>query len=375
MDGRFSQQLAPTVQQGFPARFAVRPIELDLLSTSGEIRQWLARRAHAASGAVYAWVDAATGAPAFEYPEITGYALTFWSAQSTVTEDELEAGQQAANWLGGLVESGRLGAREGWDGDAVYNFDLAMMANGLLAFGKRYQPEAVVTGIELAAYLRDQITRDGWLESVDLCRSPRSSRSGWSTEGYVHLVKAAQCELHAATLGLRGGVEAARALVDRGLQFLTPSGRFVTQPETELTMLHPHLYAVEGLWAFAEATGHEEIREAARTATDWVWRQQLPSGGFPRWTSTRSQTAGPEQFDATAQAVRAAILCGLHPEGLDSAVFRLARCALKALTGSAMPYQPGAENAHENAWVSMFWAQAYESVVAGAPSFGWTTLV
>jgi hypothetical protein len=376
MNGRFSQELArPTVRPASPVRFSVEPIELDLLSTSGELRQWLVHRAHSTSGATYAWVDAATGAPAFEYPEITGYALTFWAAQSMATEDELEAGRRAANWLGELVESDRLRAREGWDGNAVYNFDLAMMANGLLAFGGRYQPEAVATGMELAAYLRDQIERDGWLESVDPCKSPRTSRSGWSTEGYAHLVKAAQCQLHAATLGLRDGVEAARALVDRGLEFLADTGRFVTQPEAELTMLHPHLYAVEGLWAFAEATGDDEIREAARTAAEWAWRQQLPSGGFPRWTAANSQTVAPEQFDVTAQAVRAAVLCGLDAEGLDRAVLRLARCALKTPAGSAMPYQPDAGNSHENAWVSMFWAQACESALAGAPSFGWTTLV
>jgi hypothetical protein len=249
------------------------------------------------------------------------------------------------------------------------------MANGLLAFGDRYQSEAVATGIRLAAYLRDQIARDGWLESLDPDVSPRSRRSGWSTEGYVHLVKAAQCQLHAAALGLRDGVAAARAVVERGLKFMTPDGRFVTQPDGQVTMLHPHLYAVEGLWAFAEATGDDEIRDAARAAAEWVWRQQLPSGGFPRLWTANSQTAAPEQFDVTAQAIRAAALCGLDPEGLDRAVLRLTQCALKTPTGSAIPYQPEKENTHENAWVSMFAAQAYESALAGTPCFNWTTLV
>jgi len=379
MSSRSSDQLASAevrpVFRVFPGEFAGGPIDLDLLSTSGEIRRWLVRRARSASGAIHAWVDADTGVPAFEYPEITGYALTFWAAQSTATEDELEAGRQAAGWLGELVESGRLHAREGWDGHAVYNFDLAMMANGLLAFGVRHQPEAVATGIRLAAYLCDQIGRDGWLESLDPDGSPRSSRSGWSTDGYVHLVKAAQCQLHAAALGLRDGVAAARAVVDRGLEFLTPDGRFVTQPDAELTMLHSHLYAVEGLWVFAEATGDDEARDAARAATEWAWRQQLPSGGFPRWRAANSQTAAPEQFDVTAQAVRAAVICGLEPEGLDRAVLRLDRCVLETPAGSALPYQPETENIHENAWVSMFGAQAYESALAGAPRFDWTTLV
>jgi hypothetical protein len=249
-----------------------------------------------------------------------------------------------------------------------------MMANGLLAFGARHHPEAVTIGIRLAAYLGDQIGRDGWLEPLDPGMSPRSSRSSWSTEGYAHLVKAAQCQLHAAVLGLPDGAAAARAVVDRGLEFLTPDGRFVTQPSTEVTMLHSHLYAVEGLWIFAEATGDDEARDAAQAATEWAWRQQLPSGGFPRWTAN-SQASASEQFDVTAQAIRAAALCGLDPDGLDRAVLRLANCVLKTPAGSALPYQPDTENIHENAWVSMFGAQAYESALAAAPRFDWTTLV
>lgn len=175
MSSQSSEQLAPaearSVFRVFPGDVVAGPIDLDLLSTSGEIRRWLVGRARSTSGAVHAWVDAATGVPAFEYPEITGYALTFWAAQSIATEDELEAGRQAAGWLGELVESGRLHAREGWDSNAVYNFDLAMMANGLLAFGVRHQPEAVATGISLAAYLCDQIGRDGWLRHwIPTCR-------------------------------------------------------------------------------------------------------------------------------------------------------------------------------------------------------------
>jgi hypothetical protein len=379
MSRQSSEELARAelrpVFQVFPREFAASSTDVDLPSTSGEIRRWLVRRARSTSGAVHAWVDAATGMPAFEYPEITGYALTFWAAQSIATEDELEAGRQAADWLCGLVESGRMHAREGWDGNAVYNFDLAMMANGLLAFGVRYQPEIVATAITLAAHLRDQIKRYGWLESLDPDVSPRSGRSGWSTEGYVHLVKAVQCQLHAAALGLQGGVAAARAVVDRGLEFLMPDGRFVTQPDAKMTMLHSHLYAVEGLWVFAEVTGDEEIRDAAKAATEWVWRQQLPSGGFPRMRVTNSPTAAPEQFDVTAQAIRAALLCGLKPEGFDRAVLRLTRCVLQTPAGFALPYQPDQAHIHENAWVSMFGAQAYESALAGAPCFDWTTLV
>ena len=51
--------------------------------------------------------------------------------------DEIAVGRRAADWLVGRVQQRRLAARDGWDGDAVYLFDLGMISAGLQSFGRR----------------------------------------------------------------------------------------------------------------------------------------------------------------------------------------------------------------------------------------------
>lgn len=343
---------------------------------SARLRQWLPAFAQSTSGAFYAWIDATTGAPAFEYPEITGYALTHLAAQSDPSEAEVHVGQRAGEWLAELWRTGRLAAREGWDGQAVYNFDLGMITNGLIAFGTRFgAPELVATGGAIGTLLTEQVRRDGHLESIDLSISPPSSRSAWSTEGYVHLVKVAQSLLTAGSAGVAGAMQAAEAVIAKGAQWQKEDGRFVTHPSCYAeTMLHPHLYAVEGLWAHAEATGSAESRQRARSATEWAWQQQLPSGGLPRYVVTATGAAGPEQFDVTSQAVRAAVLLNVRPAGFDAAVERLCEVVVPAASGTcSMRYQMG-EPIHRNVWASMFGCRALALTEPGS-TLDWKHLV
>jgi hypothetical protein len=353
------------------------PAPSEVMATVAGIRAWLVGRAQGGSGALYSWIDAVSGQPAFEYPEITGYALTHFAAQTACSDAEIAAGLSAGRWLCRLIDSDGLAARRNWDGHAIYNFDLGMISNGLLTFGSRLnQSNFVAAGLHVATGLRDQVRRYGWLESIDLASSPASTRSAWSTDGHVHLVKVAQCLLTADRLGLSGGAEAATQIIGRGLLELEPDGRFVTHSRECETMLHPHLYAVEGLSVHAFATGSASSAAAAQAATDWVWRHQLPTGGFPRYVATGTRAGEPEQFDTTAQAVRAAMLCGLRPVGLGAAVERLCAQAVATPAGCALPYRPDTAVVHENTWVSMFAAQALASFCAtdGVP-FHWSHLV
>ena len=84
-----------------------------------------------ASGAFAAWVELASGEKAYDYAEITGYALSHIAARASLSPEEIAVGRRAADWLVGRVQKGRLAARDGWDGDAVYLFDLGMIAAGL----------------------------------------------------------------------------------------------------------------------------------------------------------------------------------------------------------------------------------------------------
>ena len=99
--------------------------------TAAGLRAWIASGvSQSESGAFVAWVDLATGRPSYDYPEITGYALTFLASQASLSDDECSVGHRAAAWLVDRVRRGNLAARDGWDDDAVYLFDLAMVEIG-----------------------------------------------------------------------------------------------------------------------------------------------------------------------------------------------------------------------------------------------------
>ena len=97
-------------------------------------------------GAVAGWLDA-HGAPAFAYPEITGYYLSWLASlpDDTGTPGEvLSAGRAAAGWALRLASGAvplqtrfHLDATAAdWRNDALFTFDLAMLARGLADFGR-----------------------------------------------------------------------------------------------------------------------------------------------------------------------------------------------------------------------------------------------
>jgi hypothetical protein len=320
------------------------------------------------SGAFYAWVDAETGEPAFEYPEITGYALTHFSAGDDPAEKD--AGARAADWLlERLGSGGDMSARAGWDNEAIYNFDLGMISTGLLAFGRLHgEARWIERGEALARDIAAQIEPDGRLRSI-AGENATTDRSAWSTEGGAHVIKLAQCVLAA------GDRDAAARLIATAAAIQRPDGRFVTHPSDNETMLHPHLYATEGLWCFAEATGDADAHDRARHGAEWAFAHQLGSGGLPRYVATASGDPGPEQFDLTAQAVRMALLTGLRDDRVERAAARLSDCAVGEDGKLALPYQPELKPNHRNAWVTMFGAQALSLMAPNAPKLRWELLV
>jgi hypothetical protein len=348
-----------------------------LSATTEALRRWLASGvAQASSGAFYAWLDE-NGEPSFEYPEITGYALTHLAGVVAPTDQEIANGLRAAGWLVRRLRSGDLSARGSWDGQATYTFDLAMIATGLMSFGSRYAGEAIAaSGATLAVAIRDELQSTGSLQSVPPGSGTVSSRSAWSTEGLAHLVKTVQCLLWADDLGHTGCRDAAAALVAESGQVQTEDGRFVTHPADQETMLHPHLYAVEGLWMFGTATGDTESLERARRATEWAWAHQRSTGAFPRWVSTSDGSEGPDQADLAAQALRAAVLLDVAGDRRDATAEWLTRAAVWNGDGTAaVPYQPGSGTVHRNTWTTLFAAQALHLQVAGPDQVSWRSLV
>ena len=329
------------------------------------LSRWIASGAcQSSSGAFAAWVEMASGEKAYDYAEITGYALTHLAARAELSEDEVAVGRRAANWLVARVEQNRLAARDGWDGDAVYLFDLGMISAGLQSFGRRVGDDRyAATGVQLVDLLETELGAElGPVSS----RGPRSDRTNWSTRGIVHLAKLAQAFL------LGGREEPARRLIEAARAVQGPDGHMPTDPESTVTMLHPHLYGAEGLWMWGSATGDQDAIDRARANVQWVWTHQLQSGGLPRAFGRPEPI---EQLDVTSQAVRMALLLGVHTPAVDRAIERLLECARERDGKLAMPYQPGSPDVHLNTWVTMFASQALALAVPGAEPMRWGQLV
>lgn len=342
------------------------------------LRHWVANGGcQGPSGAFHAWRDEATGHLAFEYPEITGYALTHLCGHNDPDPTERRAAATAANWLlERLARRKNLSARDDWDGWAIYNFDLAMIATGLMIAAPVLDDvRCRDVGLDLVAFIADQI-RDGKRVPAVVYAAEGSTRRGWSVDGEAHMLKALQCFVLAEQAGAPDRGDAIRTMAASAAELQEDDGRFRTQAIDDRTMLHPHLYAVEGLWAYGRAHSDEAALHSARRAAEWAWQHQLPTGGFPRFVPVDGavDVDSPEQFDVTAQALRAAYLFDLDEQGRDLATLRLCQVARRTHDALALPYQSPPAPSHHNAWVGMFAAQA-SGLAAGAAEISWKTLI
>lgn len=348
---------------------------------SAQLRRWLTSgRCQRANGAFVAWRDARTGVHAFEYPEITGYVLTYLAGRPTLGADEALVGRQAAEWLIRRFQGGNYAARDGWDKGTVYLFDLAMIANGLLTFGERVSEERYMTsGLDLAAKLVGELKGAGGPRTLSRATPTTNRASNWSTTGQAHMCKAVQCLLHADRLGVRGATAVAERLVAHTKRLQAKDGWFRTQQATGITMLHPHLYAIEGLWMWGLARSDDHALAQARHGMTWLWTHQLQHGGFPRLAASSGLPSGAdavEQTDVTSQAIRMTLALHLDMPAVVRASQRLTYVAQYDGRGcAALPYQPASSPRHLNVWATLFGAQATEVVSAGAESLTWQHLV
>jgi hypothetical protein len=344
------------------------PLNDRTAATRDALVAWLESDApRSRSGAYVAWIER-DGRQAYEDPEITGYALTHLSAHMDRPRSR-EAAPAAAAWLERRLATGE--RTSGWDGDAVYTFDLGMIATGFLAHVREGGGEPRYA--ERAQSLIEDLAR--LAASPEGIRSfppegPASPRVEWSTLGRAHLIKLMIC----LALGERS--EALRRLLALAGDLQHEDGRMATEPDegSPATTLHPHLYAVEGLWAYGTAAGEAEARERARRGAEWALRQQLPSGGIPSFVDTQSGQHGPEQMDATAQATRMGVACGLEPARWEGTLARVVEAAEPSGEGMALPYQPSGPATHLGTWAAQFGAQALDWAL-DSTRIGWRLLV
>jgi hypothetical protein len=342
-------------------------------ATSAGLREWVSSGAcQNASGAFVAWFDLANGCRSYDYPEISGYALTYLANQTSLSERERSAGRRAADWLHERVRTGNLAARDGWDNDALYLFDLGMIAAGLLSFGRRTEVERYLeVGRRLVSFLGDEIRSTQSISPVSR-RGPQSERAGWSSRGVPHLAKLVQAFLLADETDRR----VAARLIETIKRLQAADGRMRTDEDETRTMLHPHLYAAEGLWIWGSAAHDDDALQRARLATEWAFTHQLEQGGLPRFAANgKRRGAAPEQSDVTAQAVRLALALGLRSSAVDRALTRLIEVARGDERGLAIVYQPDSPDIHLSTWATLFAAQAVAMAVPGAAPISWKELV
>ena len=346
-------------------------------ATCEGLREWVSSGAcRGAGGAFVAWFDLANGSRSYDYPEISGYALTYLANQTFLSEGERSAGHRAADWLNERVRAGNLAARDGWDNDAVYLFDLGMIAAGLLSFGRRTEVERYVeAGRRLVDFLGDEIRSTQSISPVSR-RGPQSERAGWSSRGVPHLAKLVQAFLLADELADGIYRRVAARLIETIKRLQAADGRMQTDEDETRTMLHPHLYAAEGLWIWGSAAHDDDALQRARLATEWAFTHQLEQGGLPRFAANgKRRGAAPEQSDVTAQAVRLALALGLRFSAVDRALTRLIEVARGDERGLAIVYQPDSPDIHLSTWATLFAAQALAMAVPGAAPISWKELV
>ncbi|MFF4484373.1 hypothetical protein ACH4TQ_49155 [Streptomyces sp. NPDC021218] len=350
---------------------------------AGALHRWLASGAtQSGSGALCGWREESTGELSAPYPEITGYALTFL-ARPDLGSAEAACAAKAARWLLARAGAGDFRARPEKTAGAVYTFDLAMIAHGLLRLGQvSAAPRLVDSGLAYADLLVRAADKHGSLPTVLPGTAPGSLPEAWSTCGGVHLLKTVQALLSAADQGLAGAADLAASLV-AGTDAWQKPHAFPppTQPGSTLISLHALCYAAEGLWMWARHTGDSQALGRSRALTSWIWRQRLPTGGFPGFVDltpdARNGTpAAGRQSDVFAQALRLALLHRL-PQVDTDAQAALLQADLCHLTDgrAALPYRPGAPERHLNTWASMFAAQALRLAAVPDPTMNWQELV
>jgi hypothetical protein len=336
------------------------------------LSRWLRGGAVQNPNGAYSGWRAANGALSSPYPEITGYMLTFL-AHEVLDDFERQRADAASRWLASRIERGDRTCRMDRE-DGVYLFDIGMITNGLLSYGRRTADRRLLAaGRTAAAYLIEKLG-DGPMVAGT---RPRGINPTWSTAGRAHLLKVLQALLSADVHGVPGAAEAAERLAGTADEMRPSAGTVPVEtcPGSELISLHAACYAAEGLWVWSEARRVADARAQAAHIVEWVWQQQLPDGGFTAYAHRDGRPVGNRwQSDVLAQAIRLAVLLDLELDGLPTASEALANSVHDHDGQTAVLYWPQVAEAHSNCWSTMFAYQAL-CLLSGEPAPTWHSLV
>jgi len=273
-------------------------------------------------GSLYGWKYLNPPSYPFVYSEITGYAISCysWVCSELGRPEALPAAKEAAQWIIRKMDSEFLlvaGSRkqEGFieKGDLsnqIYLFDNGMAMIGLLNF---YRLTGKNDLLQFASNMADSLIKHFFKGSaisvalLDKFYTPMELKeSKWSIVPGAYHSKLSLGFLELSKLtGAANYARISNAICDFAISLQRPDGRFETIPNSQITYLHPHLYACEGLIYSGVIQSNEEYLRSGLEGIVWATRQLNDVGGLPRDNSDVSV----EQSDAICQLLRLLILC------------------------------------------------------------------
>jgi hypothetical protein len=333
-------------------------------------------------GALYGWKNRTPPYFPFIYSEITGYAITCysWIASELGNRVALEAAKEASEWIRKNMHSNLLIARPPVSPDEpnelssmFYSFDNSMVIIGLLNFYKITKESNLLWLLEKMTQALIERFFDGEkliprLDSSFNSIKPTEDRGivKWSTvPGAYH------CKLSLGLLELsrltknKEYVRVSDSLCEYAKKMQKNSGEFITNPDSDIVFLHPHLYACEGLIYSGITQSNESHYDAGLNGIKWAMAQIDLNGNKGLFRDTGEGSV--EQSDCNAQLLRLLILCHSELEKthnkseltkiIDRLHLRLLDFYIPAGEGrGAMRYQFSKETACS--WCTMFSMQA-----------------
>jgi len=318
------------------------------------------------AGAVAGTLDA-SGAATYVYPEIAGYYLQWlaWRARTFGPTPALAArAVDVQRWLAVWLARGDAprtrvfldGTTGDWRNDAVFFFDVAMVARGL---GSAVQmrllaPDAaVVAGV--SRQLERLIASDGLFSACVRNENGAELPHRWSTRRGGFLAKAAAGIVTSAPAlpGLSAqAAAAARATLDASLDWMQ------ARPHREA---HPLLYTFEGIMALPGHRRFAEVLPVVAAQFDALLAHAAPDGALPETLGDDGGT-GPARVDVLAQTLRIGCLLNAHRprQQVDRiALARIARLlAAQVRPSGAVGFAMRSNSDQANVWAAMFADQA-----------------
>lgn len=273
-------------------------------------------------GALYGWKYLDPPSYPFVYSEITGYAISCysWIYSELGQQRALEAAKEAAEWVMRKMDSEYLlvaGYRrldtfteKGDLSNQIYLFDNGMVMNGLVNIYRLTGNENFLTS---ARNMADSLIKYFFKNStinvalIDRFHKPEKGlKSKWSAAAGPHHSKISLGFLRLSEYdGNPIYKKFSNSVCKHAISLQNSGGSFVTDSNSNIIHMHPHLYACEGLVYSGIFLSNEEYFRAGLRGIIWAVHQLNDKGGLTKDNSKGST----EQSDIISQLLRLVILC------------------------------------------------------------------